>query len=644
MTVREIVTRTAVVGSGCAGLNAADCLAALGQEVLLITEGMNSGTSRNTGSDKQTYYKLGLAGDDGDSVGDLARTLCGPDVDGDIALCEAAGSARAFFKLVQLGVPFPANEMGEYVGYQTDHDTRRRASSAGPLTSRYITEALEKSVYARGVPVMDDTLAFHILTDADGVCGLLCLARRTGELLAVRCANVVLATGGPAGIYADRVYPESQFGTSGMAFAAGCRGVNLHCWQYGLASVGFRWNVSGSYQQAIPRYVSVDADGTEREFLTEKLSTAEVLNLTFLKGYQWPFDPEKTNGSSRIDLLVKEQTDLGRRVYLDYLQNPAGYDEALLSGEAREYLANCGALYASPIGRLRAINAPAIELYRAHGIDLCRKPLEVRVCAQHHNGGIGVDSNWQTDVPGLYACGEAAGTFGSRRPGGTALNSTQVGSARAAQHIAHTKRPLPAALPGLPTQSEGGPLKNCLAETCLPEIRLPCGDAAAMTAELQGAMSRHAAFVRDAAAMRQMLARIREIEENSAPLGTGSGDLSGSMDLTADGGFSSCAGDADLTASSLSAGAGCMDRVDHADCADSAKDGASLEQRLRLRDLILVQKAVLCAMLSDLAQPGVGVLETRDGVSMRRPARPLPERDLWFERVWRKSLTQGDQI
>ena len=87
-----------------------------------------------------------------------------------------------------------------------------------------------------------------------------------------------------------------------------------------------------------------------------------------------------------------------------------------------------------------------------------------------------------------------------------------------------------------------------------------------------------------------------------------------------------------------------MDRVDHADCADSAKDGASLEQRLRLRDLILVQKAVLCAMLSDLAQPGVGVLETRDGVSMRRPARPLPERDLWFERVWRKSLTQGDQI
>ena len=185
--MKEIVTRTAVVGSGCAGLNAADCLAALGQEVLLITEGMNCGTSRNTGSDKQTYYKLSLAGDDGDSVGEMARTLCGPDVDGDIALCEAAGSARAFFKLVQLGVPFPANEMGEYVGYQTDHDTRRRATSAGPLTSRYMTEALEKSVRARGVPVLDNTLVFRILTGENGVCGLFCLDRRTRAPVAVRC-------------------------------------------------------------------------------------------------------------------------------------------------------------------------------------------------------------------------------------------------------------------------------------------------------------------------------------------------------------------------------------------------------------------------------------------------------------------------
>ncbi|MBQ9307139.1 MAG: oxidoreductase, partial [Clostridia bacterium] len=115
--MREIKARTVVVGSGCAGLNAADTLRALGEEsLLLVTEDMLSGTSRNTGSDKQTYYKLSLSGDDGDSVGDLARDLHYPDVNGDTALCEAAASASCFFKLCSLGVPFPTNEYGEYVG------------------------------------------------------------------------------------------------------------------------------------------------------------------------------------------------------------------------------------------------------------------------------------------------------------------------------------------------------------------------------------------------------------------------------------------------------------------------------------------------------------------------------------------------
>ena len=91
--MKQITTRTAVIGSGCAGLNAADWLAALGEDCLLITDGFNRGTSRNTGSDKQTYYRLSLAGDDGDSVGAMAQTLKRDEVDGDVALCETAGSA-----------------------------------------------------------------------------------------------------------------------------------------------------------------------------------------------------------------------------------------------------------------------------------------------------------------------------------------------------------------------------------------------------------------------------------------------------------------------------------------------------------------------------------------------------------------------
>ena len=128
---------TLVVGSGCAGFNAADTLWDLGRRsVALLTEGIAMGTSRNTGSDKQTYYKLSLCGDSADSIYQLAQDLfAGGSVNGDTALAEAAGSVRSFMKLVNLGVPFPTNQYGEYVGYRTDHDPRQRATSCGPRST-----------------------------------------------------------------------------------------------------------------------------------------------------------------------------------------------------------------------------------------------------------------------------------------------------------------------------------------------------------------------------------------------------------------------------------------------------------------------------------------------------------------------------
>ena len=356
--MREMSVRTVVVGSGCAGLNAADTLKALGEEsLLLLTEDMNAGTSRNTGSDKQTYYKLSLSGDEGDSVGLLAHDLAYPDVNGDTALCEAAASARCFFRLCALGVPFPTNAFGEYVGYQTDHDLRRRATSAGPLTSRFMTEALERSVRSHGVPVLDHAVAARIVTGPEGVAALDVFLPQEKQMMRIRCANLILCTGGPAHIYQDRVYPESQHGMSGLAFAAGARGANLDCWQYGLASVSFRWNLSGSYQQALPRYVSVDADGTEREFLVDALGEETALAYTFLKGYQWPFDENRLNGSSRVDVLVKRETDVGRGVFLDYMHNPRGYAPERLTKEARAYLENQNSLgeIAAALSHVKAV-------------------------------------------------------------------------------------------------------------------------------------------------------------------------------------------------------------------------------------------------------------------------------------------------
>ena len=130
-TAKVYRCNTAVVGSGAAGFNAADRLWQLGQhDIVLVTENRAGGTSRNTGSDKQTYYKLTLSGGEPDSVREMAQTLYeGKCVDGDIALCEAALSTQCFLKLVDLGVPFPRNRYGEYIGYKTAHGGKSRGSA-----------------------------------------------------------------------------------------------------------------------------------------------------------------------------------------------------------------------------------------------------------------------------------------------------------------------------------------------------------------------------------------------------------------------------------------------------------------------------------------------------------------------------------
>ena len=472
LQIPVIILDCAIIGSGCAGFNAADWLYDLGRRnIAIITEGVNMGTSRNTGSDKQTYYKMSLASDGEDSVSQLAETLYrGGGVHGDIALTEAACSVKSFIKLANLGVPFPTNDYGEYVGYKTDHDPRQRATSAGPLTSKYMTECLERSAKEKGIEILDGMTAIQLIVIDNHIEGVICLDNSKINLLGslhyqprsidekpsqldsdcyglciVRAKNVIMATGGPAGCYHDSVFPHSQTGMTGMALEAGAQAINLQEWQYGLASTKFRWNVSGTYQQVLPKYISVDKNGVEHEFLPDYYdSPLDALNMVFLKGYQWPFDINKVKGSSMIDILVhREINELGRKVFMDFRTDPTGLEAGFegLGEEAYHYLNNSDALISTPINRLAKMNPLAIDLYKNNGIDLYNEPLEIAVCVQHHNGGIAVDHHWQSSIKGLYAAGEVAGTFGAYRPGGSALNSSQVGSMRAAEHIAYNTKP-----------------------------------------------------------------------------------------------------------------------------------------------------------------------------------------------------------
>jgi succinate dehydrogenase/fumarate reductase flavoprotein subunit len=437
-----------IIGSGAAGLNAAVQLYRNGvKDILILTEGLSKGTSINTGSDKQTYYKLSMCGSESDSPKAMAESyVSGGAMHGDIALIEASLSPRAFFNLVNLGVPFPRDAYGQFVGYKTDHDPRQRATSVGPYTSREMCRRLIDEVNLLGIPIREDREVIRLISTMDGTDKRIIGALALGEndtLEAYAAENIIFAVGGPGGLYKTSVYPQVHSGAIGLALMEGAEAQNLPESQFGLASTKFRWNVSGTYMQVIPRFISRAADGIsdEREFLSDFFeSKSEMNGNVFLKGYQWPFDARKAiGGSSIVDILVYIETvEKGRRVFLDFRQNPQEYSLEELPEEAQNYLLRSGATQATPIERLEKMNPGAISLYKDHGIDIYQEPLEIAVCAQHNNGGLAGTIWWEsTNIKHFFPVGEVNGSHGVNRPGGSALNSGQVGGFRAAEYIAN---------------------------------------------------------------------------------------------------------------------------------------------------------------------------------------------------------------
>jgi len=607
--VTHHASRVLIVGSGAAALAAAVNLWERGvKDILIVTEKWGGGTSNNAGSDKQTYYKMSLDPSVSDSAYEMAADLSrGGAMHGDIALCEAQHSLQAFYSLVRLGVPFPHTSYGAYPGYKTDHDPRARATSAGPLTSHMMFECLARKVEEYGIPVRDGIVIVELLTkdipEGKAVAGAIGVNQKNtgdaGQGIELFYADqVILATGGPAGIYQHSVYPESQTGSTGLALKIGATAQNLSLSQFGIASVKFRWNLSGSYQQVIPRYISTNADGEdEREFLENYFpDKKDLYTAIFLKGYQWPFDPKKVDnhGSSLIDLAARQETSSGRKVYLDFTRNPSGFSMDRLSLEAREYLEKSGALAATPIERLKLLNQPAIDLYRSHAIDIETEPLEIAVCAQHCNGGLTGDIWWESNIRGLFPIGEVNGSHGITRPGGSALNSGQVGAIRAAMKIASGHRILDS---GYGILDSGSQVTDLIRYALTNEGTFKYQDALAE--------------------LRKRMSDFGGIQRNRKDIGI---EVKKAWEL--------------------------WDRLNH-DL--KAVEPRELVAALRTFDLCLTHAVYLEAIAEYLDQSDNedfiknNILEVRLDEELKLhkqwvPVKPIPQEELWFEKVWKDNL------
>ncbi|MFA3918006.1 FAD-binding protein [Ruegeria hyattellae] len=450
-----------VIGSGAAGLRAAVEMKRRGVDVAIISQSAWGGTSACSGSDKQTLHTANTK-DRGDNFQAMAASIrAGGAMDEDTAYIEAVGSIRAMATLQYLGLPLPQDELGGTLRYQTDHDEVGRATSCGPRTSRLMVKVLAEEALRLDIPFYNHTTAVKVLTEGQGdqarVVGVLTIRPKTSTkanpygLALYQCAALVFAAGGPGELYRDSVFPNGCFGTLGLALETGLELVNITESQFGIGTrrEGFPWNLSGTYVQVIPHIYSLDSDGNEHHFLADYYrTTQEMASNVFRKGYQWPFHASRMleYQSSLMDLAIFRESQKGRRVYLDFDRNllPVPEDKPFsldrLDDDVADYLKTAGADHDLPIDRLRHMNPLAIEIYKRYKVDITSDPLEFAVNNQHMNGGIAIDTWGRSNIAGIYAVGEAAGTHGATRPGGSALNAGQVFGTRVAEHVAASGR------------------------------------------------------------------------------------------------------------------------------------------------------------------------------------------------------------
>ena len=153
---------------------------------------------------------------------------------------------------------------------------------------------------------------------------------------------------------------------------------------------------------------------------------------------------------------------------------------------------------------------PMIGRLAKNGIDLQKSPIEVSPIAHYHMGGIRVDREMRTRVPGLYAAGEAVGgANGATRLSGNAIPEAFVFGERAGRFgAAYAKGKGRVALNQKSAMDDISGIAPQLRNVMKTDI-----SAAGLMTELQELMWDKVGLFRTAEKLGQALTRIREMQK-----------------------------------------------------------------------------------------------------------------------------------
>jgi L-aspartate oxidase len=372
----------AVVGGGAAGLWTALRAAELGGEVCLV--------SRTPLSQSASFWAQGglaAALEPGDSPVRHAadtiaagRGLCRPAAVE--ALTEEAPAAVR--ELRERGVAFDLDADGELaLGLEGGHTRRRIVHAGGSQTGHEITSKLAEMVAAEPrIAVYEKTSAVALWSDGERCHGVLTDAG------AIAAAATAIATGGAAALWERTTNPWGAIGAGPtLASAAGADLADLELCQFhptALSLPGTRFDGT-LITEAVRGEGATLLDASGRRF-TDELAPRDAVTAAIL-------DRIEADGVGSVQL------DL-RRIDPERFPN----------------------VFAS---------------LREAGLDGGAEPVPVAPAAHYTMGGIAVDLDGRSSLPGLYAVGESSctGLHGANRLASNSLSECFVFGSRTARAV-----------------------------------------------------------------------------------------------------------------------------------------------------------------------------------------------------------------
>ncbi|MFO0722450.1 MAG: FAD-binding protein [Myxococcota bacterium] len=237
-----------------------------------------------------------------------------------------------------------------------------------------------------------------------------------GQPFVIHAGAVILATGGVGQLFRYSFNPPGNTGDGyAMALRAGAELFNMEFIQQGIATT---WPVQAMvmlYEMPEPyRMFNRHGKGFIEQYLPSGVSLEEVSKL---KAYHWPVSSR--DAAIHLDVAIHGEALAGRAtdhdaIFLDLSRARRGFQPEMF-----------------------------IEHMLQNGIDPARDLLQIQIHHHTQNGGVRIDSDCQSRVRGLFACGETCGYQGADRLGGTMLGGSQVFGWRAGKKAAELSKERP---------------------------------------------------------------------------------------------------------------------------------------------------------------------------------------------------------